>query len=147
MSAVTIRPATPTDASVIAQVRVDAWRTTYRGLIPDGYLAAMRVEDSTALWTKVLTAAPNTTNTFVAEIDGAVVGFASASCWRNPSMASTRNSRPSISPAKHSAPASGASSWPQLRGAARTPAQPASSWVIAGNKAAAPFTNASGRNC
>ncbi|MEO8752622.1 MAG: GNAT family N-acetyltransferase, partial [Casimicrobiaceae bacterium] len=77
MSATTIRPATPSDASAIAQVRVNAWRTTYRGLIPDGYLAAMKVEDSAALWSKVLNAAPNTTNTFVAEIDGAVVGFAS----------------------------------------------------------------------
>ena len=36
--------------AAIAQVRVDAWRTTYRGLIPDAYLAAMTVEDSTALW-------------------------------------------------------------------------------------------------
>ena len=37
----------------------------------------MKVEDSAALWDKVLAAAPNTTNTFVAEIDGRVVGFAS----------------------------------------------------------------------
>ncbi len=79
MSNVNIRPAQPADASGIAQVRVDAWRTTYRGMIPDAYLAAMRVEESTALWEKVLTAAPNTTNTFVAEIDGRIVGFASGS--------------------------------------------------------------------
>ena len=43
------RLATPADAHAIAQVRVDAWRTTYRGLIPDTYLAAMTVEDSAAL--------------------------------------------------------------------------------------------------
>lgn len=78
MAAVTIRPATPADAPAIAQVRVDAWRATYRGMIPDAYLAAMKIEESTALWDKVLTAAPNTTNTFVAEIDGQVAGFASA---------------------------------------------------------------------
>ena len=77
MSAVTIRPATPADAPAIAQVRVDAWRSTYRGMIPDAYLAAMKIEESTALWDKVLTAAPNSTNTFVAEIDGQVAGFAS----------------------------------------------------------------------
>ncbi len=77
MNAAVIRPALPADAAAIAQVRVDAWRTTYRGLIPDSYLAGMKVEDSTALWERVLTAAPNTTNTFVATIDGQVTGFAS----------------------------------------------------------------------
>ena len=72
-----IRPAQPTDAAAIAQVRVDAWRATYRGMIPDAYLAAMKVEESAALWDKVLTAAPNTTSAFVAERDGGVIGFAS----------------------------------------------------------------------
>ena len=71
MTIVTIRLATPTDALAIAQVRVDAWRTTYRGMIPDAYLAAMKVEESNTLWERVLTAAPNTTNTFVAETTGA----------------------------------------------------------------------------
>ncbi len=73
----TIRLATPTDATAIAQVRVMSWRTTYRGMIPAAYLEAMKVEDSAALWSRVLTAAPNTTSTFVAEADGLVVGFAS----------------------------------------------------------------------
>jgi GNAT superfamily N-acetyltransferase len=77
MSAAAIRTALATDAPAIAQVRVDAWRTTYKGLIPDTYLAAMTVEESALLWDRVLTAAPNTTNTFVAELDGRVVGFAS----------------------------------------------------------------------
>jgi GNAT superfamily N-acetyltransferase len=72
-----IRPAVPADAAAIAQVRVDAWRTTYKGIVPDAYLDAMTVEASTALWDKVLRAAPNTTNTFVATIDGLVAGFAS----------------------------------------------------------------------
>ena len=72
-----IRLATAGDAPAIAEVRVNAWRTTYRGMIPDTYLDAMKVEDSAALWDKVLTAAPNTTSTFVAEIDGRVVAFAS----------------------------------------------------------------------
>jgi GNAT superfamily N-acetyltransferase len=77
MPDVVIRPAVPADAAAIAQVRVDAWRTTYKGMIPEAYLAAMKVEESTALWDKVLTAAPNTTNTFVAVIGGLVAGFAS----------------------------------------------------------------------
>ena len=75
MTDLIIRPAIPADAPGIAQVRVDSWRTTYRGMIPAAYLAAMKVEDSTALWHKVLTAAPNTTSVFVAEGEAGVVGF------------------------------------------------------------------------
>jgi GNAT superfamily N-acetyltransferase len=76
MSAV-IRRAEPADATAIAQVRVDAWRSTYKGLIPDAYLAGMKVEDSATLWNRVLSAPPNRTNTFVAELGETVVGFAS----------------------------------------------------------------------
>jgi len=72
-----IRLATAHDATAIAQVRVLAWRATYRGMIPAAYLDAMRVEDSAALWGRILDASPNTTNTFVAEASGVVVGFAS----------------------------------------------------------------------
>jgi len=46
VTAATIRRATPADARAIAQVRVDAWRVTYRGMIPDAYLDAMTVDDS-----------------------------------------------------------------------------------------------------
>ncbi len=79
-----IRLALPSDAAAIAQVRVDAWRTTYRGMIPDAYLAAMKVEESTMLWEKVLSAAPNSTNTFVAEQNGTVLGFASGNMLAEP---------------------------------------------------------------
>jgi len=84
MNAATLRLATLADAPAIAQVRVDAWRTTYRGMIPDAYLAAMRVEESIALWERVLSAPPNRTNTLVAEIDGNVVGFASGMMLAEP---------------------------------------------------------------
>ena len=84
MPDVLIRPALPADAATIAAVRVDAWRTTYRGMIPDAYLAGMTVEDSTAHWGKILSAAPNTTNTFVATVDEAVVGFAAGLMLEEP---------------------------------------------------------------
>jgi ribosomal protein S18 acetylase RimI-like enzyme len=77
MMATIIRPAKPADAAAIAAIRVETWRTTYKGLIPDAYLASMKVEDSEALWAKVLAAPPNRTNTFVAEKAGNVIGFAS----------------------------------------------------------------------
>ena len=70
-----IRRATAGDAPAIARVRVDSWRTTYRGMIPDAYLDGMHVEASTALWDRVLTAGPNTTCVFVAEHGTDIVGF------------------------------------------------------------------------
>ena len=47
MTAPVLRPAFEDDAHAIAQLRVDAWRATYRGMIPDAYLDAMSVEAST----------------------------------------------------------------------------------------------------
>ena len=84
MNDITIRSATPADAAAIAQVRVDAWRTTYKGMIPDAYLAAMKVEDSTVLWTKVLAAGPNSSSVFVAENADGVVGFAAGHLLAKP---------------------------------------------------------------
>jgi GNAT superfamily N-acetyltransferase len=75
---VTIRGALPQDAGGIARVRVDSWRATYRGMIPDAYLDAMKVADSEALWQRVLSAGPNRTCTHIADRAGEVVGFASA---------------------------------------------------------------------
>src|SRR5213075_494245 len=36
-----IFPAGPTDADDLARVHVQSWRETYRGLLPDAYLARM----------------------------------------------------------------------------------------------------------
>lgn len=84
MTETIIRPATPADASAIAQVRIDAWRTTYKGMIPDAYLAAMKVEDSKALWKKILSAGPNSASVFVAANAGGVVGFAAGNMLAEP---------------------------------------------------------------
>ena len=55
ISSIVIRPARAGDAEAIARVRVDSWRETYRGMIPQSYLDAMKLEQSRALWEKVLT--------------------------------------------------------------------------------------------
>ena len=79
-----IRPAGPDDARAIAQVRVDSWRTTYKGMIPDAYLAAMRVDDSAALWLRVLSAASSKASVFVADNGGDLVGFAAGNLLAEP---------------------------------------------------------------
>jgi GNAT superfamily N-acetyltransferase len=73
---VTLRRAGPDDAEAIAAVRIDGWRRSYKGLVPQSYLDAMNVPASLPLWQRVLDAPGDVASVFVAEKDGAVVGFA-----------------------------------------------------------------------
>lgn len=84
MSGITIRRALPRDARAIAEVRVGSWRATYRGIIPQGYLDAMTVDASEALWMRVLEAPPARLGVFVAEREGGVVGFAAGNMLDEP---------------------------------------------------------------
>ncbi|MEO8566181.1 MAG: GNAT family N-acetyltransferase [Betaproteobacteria bacterium] len=81
---IVIRRAAPRDAEAIARVRIDGWRTSYRGLIPAAYLDGMQVDASTALWDKILTAGPNPASVFVATHGDEVVGFAAANMLAEP---------------------------------------------------------------
>ena len=56
MSAIALRRAMAGDAPAIARVRIESWRTTYRGMIPDAYLDGMQMDASTAIWERVLSA-------------------------------------------------------------------------------------------
>ena len=100
----------------------------------------MTVEASTALWDKVLTAAPNTTNTFVAEVDQRVVGFASATMLAEPKLDFDAELGGDLSSARRAARGIG-----QRLVATVAAAQQAHGatgmivWVIAGNKAARAF--------
>lgn len=77
--AAAIREATASDASGIARVHVDAWRATYRGIVPDAHLDAMSHVRSELRWCERLTA-PDAPGwfTLVADADATVAGFASA---------------------------------------------------------------------
>lgn len=41
---VMIRPATAVDAADVARVHIDAWRSTYQGIVPDAHLASLSYE-------------------------------------------------------------------------------------------------------
>jgi ribosomal protein S18 acetylase RimI-like enzyme len=82
--AVNIRPATAEDAGAIARIRIDCWRATYRGLVPDAYLDGMDVEASVEQWRRVLTAGPGAVSIHVADRDGEVVGFAAGNMLKEP---------------------------------------------------------------
>lgn len=77
---INLRRATVEDAQAIAAVRIESWRATYRGIIPDAYLDGMQLEESVHHWRSILQALPAAADrvcVFVAESDGQVIGFAS----------------------------------------------------------------------
>ena len=84
MTAITVRRAAASDAPAIARVRVESWRTTYRGMIPDAYLDSMQVDASTAIWERVLGAATPVVSVFVVAHDATVVGFAAGNRLAEP---------------------------------------------------------------
>ena len=69
------RPAELRDAAGIAHVHVDTWRTAYRGLLPDDFLASLNEPAYEDRWRRILEA--GSSRVYVAEEDGDVVGFAS----------------------------------------------------------------------
>jgi ribosomal protein S18 acetylase RimI-like enzyme len=75
---ITIRSANLADAPAIARIHMDSWRTTYRGLVSDEYLASLRLEDRITRWQQRL--AQEGMFAYVAELEpgGEVVGFAFA---------------------------------------------------------------------
>ena len=72
-----VKAAIHNDISAIAKVHVDTWRTTYRGIVPDEYLANLSYEHRTNGWYQILNQAPEDGNfTYVAEEEfGEIVGF------------------------------------------------------------------------
>jgi len=74
---VRIRRGTPDDAPAIASVRVDTWRSAYRGLLPAALLDGLDPTSITAGWRRGLETIDPTRVACVAEIGGEVIGFAS----------------------------------------------------------------------
>ena len=70
-----IRPAVAADATGLAEVHVRTWQAAYRGIVPDAYLDSLSASDREASWAKILA---NGSNTVVADVDGAIRGFASS---------------------------------------------------------------------
>ena len=73
-----VRAAVPADAVAIARVHVQAWRSAYRGLLPDRYLAGLTVEGRAPRWRQRLRQLGARESVLAVVRDGTVVGFASA---------------------------------------------------------------------
>ena len=75
-AAALIREATIEDTDAIARVHVQAWRETYRALMPEALLAGLSVEQRTAMWTNVILKTEKAPCVWVSEEGGRIVGFA-----------------------------------------------------------------------
>jgi ribosomal protein S18 acetylase RimI-like enzyme len=69
-----IRCATPDDAEAIARVHVATWQFAYAEILPAEQIAAANVADKIPQWQELLGKGGAV---WVAEVEGAVVGFAS----------------------------------------------------------------------
>lgn len=77
---VTVRPATAEDADAIGRVHAETWRAAYAGVFPE---AAFDVEERRRWWRRWFAQEPRPrAATFVAELDGEVVGFAGVGASR-----------------------------------------------------------------
>ena len=77
LAEVTIRTASVEDAEPIARVHIASLREGYAGVIADDYLATLDVDERAERWRAQLAADSPDTKVWVAEQEGAVVGFAS----------------------------------------------------------------------
>ena len=74
-----VRAAIPEDATSMARVHVDSWRSTYAGIVPDEYLAGLSYRNRESLWKDLLTTDRPGTSYFAADAGGGdIVGFANA---------------------------------------------------------------------
>ncbi|MGN6529776.1 MAG: GNAT family N-acetyltransferase [Burkholderiaceae bacterium] len=74
--ALALRPATPADAPLIADLHARSRASAYRGLLPDDYLDRAMPVEAAAHWTQRLPElAAGAGQALVAEIDGTPVGF------------------------------------------------------------------------
>lgn len=72
----TIRKATIEDASAIATAHVAAWKEAYQGIVSDEVLKNLSVQRRVEQWSNSLADESHPYHrTFVAEVDGQVVGF------------------------------------------------------------------------
>lgn len=73
-----VRLAQVEDAAQIAEVHVLTWQCAYKGQIPDSYLNSLSIEKRTEGWREQLKNPEKGIHTFVAEVDGRVVGWCTA---------------------------------------------------------------------
>jgi len=79
MQSILIRPALLQDAPEIAAVHIAAWRSAYKGIVPQAYLNVLSYEDRKNMWTDILCRSNTASMRFVAvDEHNSVIGFVAA---------------------------------------------------------------------
>lgn len=82
--AIIMRPAIVEDAPGIARVHIDSWRTSYKGIVPDTFLANLSYRRREEVWTKILSNRERRQYEYVAvDEQGRIVGFVSGGPLRD----------------------------------------------------------------
>jgi ribosomal protein S18 acetylase RimI-like enzyme len=71
----TVRAAEVEDASVIARIHVETWRSAYRGIIPQGYLQTLDIRSRAVDWARAITHGRSTVSLVSEDHDRRIVGF------------------------------------------------------------------------
>lgn len=71
-----IRPAVVEDATAIANIHVQSWRSTYRGLMPSAVLDSLSVEQRSDFWRQVMERARRQFLFVATDEEGSIIGFA-----------------------------------------------------------------------
>ena len=82
LAQVAIRPAVASDATAIARVYVETWRTTYAGMVPDRVLLDMSETRQALRWTQWFQRPGGDFAVVAHDRDAGLVGFASAGRMR-----------------------------------------------------------------
>jgi ribosomal protein S18 acetylase RimI-like enzyme len=81
-----IREARLQDAKAISQVHVDAWKTTYSGILPTAYIERQSYAKRCDRWKKMLEASMTEITDhfiYVAEFEGEIIGFVDGGTQRS----------------------------------------------------------------
>ena len=81
-----VRRARMEDAHAIASVWAESWRDAYRGIVPDDYLNSIDVERWADRQRRYMGESHGAATTFVAEVDGRIVGWTSNGPNRDTSL-------------------------------------------------------------
>lgn len=79
-----IRQATLADCRVGAEIQVQTWQAAYRGLMPQGLLDSLSVDQFEENWRKGISSLNHERLRTMAEVDGQIVGFLGAGPARWP---------------------------------------------------------------
>ena len=87
MADVSVRPARATDARLIADLQLEAWRADYADLLPAGALAALSAIEAAEQWAASITQAPTRAHAVLVALAGdELVGFAATAPATDPDL-------------------------------------------------------------